>query len=71
MVANDVQGPVWSKFTEALFEDSGWYKALYSYSKPLYWGKDQGCDFINKPCIDPNSKKSAFGDYFCDEAELT
>ncbi len=35
MVANSVKSPVWSVFTHALFEDSGWYKA--NYSKIFYY----------------------------------
>lgn len=32
MVANSIKSPVWTAFTSALFEDSGWYKADYKYA---------------------------------------
>lgn len=40
---------IFSKFTLALFEDSGWYQVNYDFADPAYWGKDKGCDFL-KTC---------------------
>ena len=40
-----------SEMTLALFEDTGFYKVKY-YSGGLFkFGKNKGCDFINKKCI--------------------
>jgi leishmanolysin-like peptidase len=47
-----------SKFTLALFEDTGWYKANYSFAEPLKFGKNAGCDFLNKKCVDPSTGKA-------------
>lgn len=43
--------------TLAMFEDSGWYKVDFSYSQPLYWGANQGCDWVKKKCIQNNIAK--------------
>ena len=44
-----------SKFTLALFEDMGWYKADYSMADPLQFGKKAGCDFLEKKCVEPST----------------
>ena len=46
-----------SKFTLALFEDMGWYKANYSIADALQFGKNAGCDFLNEKCINPTNGK--------------
>jgi hypothetical protein len=50
MTASSMQDGALSKFTLAFFEDSGWYKVDYSLAEEMYWGKNQGCDFMNKLC---------------------
>ena len=44
-----------SKFTFALFEDMGWYKADYSMADALQFGKKAGCDFLEKKCVKPST----------------
>ena len=44
-----------SKFTLALFEDMGWYKANYSMADALQFGKKAGCDFLEKKCVEPST----------------
>ncbi|MED6197393.1 hypothetical protein PIB30_056048 [Stylosanthes scabra] len=39
-----------SNMTLALLEDSGWYKANYSMSDCLVWGRSQGTEFVTSPC---------------------
>ena len=39
-----------SEFTLALLEDSGWYKANYYTGGLMRFGKNQGCNFLNKDC---------------------
>lgn len=34
---------VYSNFTFALLEDSGWYLPSYRNTDPMVWGKNQGC----------------------------
>ena len=42
---------VYSALTLAALEDSGWYRANYSVTEPLIWGRGLGCDFINEKCV--------------------
>jgi subtilisin family serine protease len=44
-------GTAVSIFTLAVLEDSGWYKANYSLSQPLPWGRQTGCRFVTDQCI--------------------
>lgn len=37
---------IYSEFTFALLEDSGWYKPTYNNIDPVEWGKDTGCKFL-------------------------
>ncbi|RNE95036.1 surface protease GP63 [Trypanosoma conorhini] len=38
--------------TMAMFEDLGYYKAVWRMEKPMAWGRGAGCDFLEKPCSD-------------------
>ena len=40
-----------SEFTLALLEDSGYYKANYYTGGLMQFGKNKGCDFVFKKCI--------------------
>ena len=67
-----IEDIVYSEFVLAALEDSGWYDIDYSYVSPTVWGKDQGLDFFDKPCIDEvlvdgvKEYKAIFQE-FCDE----
>jgi len=50
-----------SEFSLGLLEGSGWYAPDYSYAEPYFFGKGQGCDFLNQKC---SSSKAVF-DEFC------
>ena len=51
MVSSDYRERAISEMTLGLFEDSGWYKVNH-YSGGLFrYGKNRGCDFIDKKCI--------------------
>ena len=41
-----------SEFTLAFLEDSGFYKANYYTGGLMRYGKNKGCDFIEKNCLD-------------------
>ncbi len=41
-----------SPFTLALLEDSGWYKANFTMSRNPSFGHGEGCDFVEKRCIE-------------------
>ena len=52
MISTDYDEYVISDITMALFEDSGFYKVNY-YSGGLFkFGKNKGCNFLNKKCIE-------------------
>jgi len=57
-----------SEFTLALLEDSGWYKANYYTGGLMRFGKNQGCNFINKDCLKYKSfiYEVNFKNEFCD-----
>lgn len=68
-LANDYM--VYSNFTLAFFEDSGWYKVNYTFTNSfrqfdLNWGKGKGCDFVVKPCTDRKTYP-----YICDTDHST
>lgn len=41
---------LYTQFTLALFEDSGYYIPNYELAEPIYWGKGEGCEFISENC---------------------
>ena len=65
MISSDYLDNVISDITLALFEDSGLYKVNY-YSGGLFkFGKNMGCSFFDKKCIEEGS--TDFKDEFCTE----
>lgn len=52
-----------SEITLALFEDSGWYSVNYYTGGLFKFGKNKGCDFLNKKCIENNVPLTT--DEFC------
>lgn len=64
-----------SSLTLALMEDSGWYLANYTNSRMSPWGLGSGCDFVEKPCLTPNSLDEATvpdysAGFFCNEGAV-
>ncbi len=43
-------GDVVSSLTLAVFEDLGMYLGNHTATKCMYWGKKQGCEFVNSRC---------------------
>jgi len=65
MISTDYPDTAISDITLALLEDTGFYKVNY-YSGGLFkFGKDEGCEFFNKTCIDKTSEKATSKE-FCD-----
>ena len=58
-----------SEFTLALLEDLGWYKVNYYTGGLMKFGKNKGCDFIDKDCVNIGGEKitSRFPNDFCSE----
>jgi len=53
---------VLSNLTLALMEDSGWYLPEYSFAGLLKFGRNAGCDFVEKKC---ESEGPAAKEFFC------
>ena len=63
MVSNNYYENVISDITLALFEDSGWYQVNYYTGGLFRFGKNEGCSFFEKKCIE--NEKSVFPNEFC------
>lgn len=63
MIGESYPENVISEISLALFEDSGWYKVNYYTGGLFRFGKNKGCDFVQKKCI--NDGKSSFPNDFC------
>ncbi|CAH2065123.1 unnamed protein product, partial [Iphiclides podalirius] len=50
MTGTHTQNSVFSRVTFAMLEDTGWYRADYSYAAPLDWGRNLGCGFAMASC---------------------
>ena len=48
MTASNSKNTVFSRFTLALLDSTGWYTSVdYSYAEPMLWGKGKGCRMLN------------------------
>lgn len=56
-----------SDITLGLFEDSGWYQVDYELANLFLWGKNKGCEFFDKKCVEKKNGKveTTFTDEFC------
>lgn len=61
MVAEDTKDAKFTKISLSIALDSGWYQVDLSKGEHYFWGKNEGCDFIQDHC----SVVSA--DEFCSE----
>jgi len=52
MTGTHTQNPVYSRITLALMEDTGWYKANMELAQSLSWGRNLGCDFAQRSCME-------------------
>ena len=41
---------IWGCINNALMMDSGWYYVDKTFCEESYWGKNKGCEFVNKKC---------------------
>ncbi|RHW67111.1 major surface protease-A [Trypanosoma brucei equiperdum] len=56
-------GGRYSVLTMALFEDMGFYRAIWGTEEDMHFGKGRGCEFLEKRCIE--NGRSNFPDVFC------
>ena len=50
MTGSSMPDSVFTGFTLALLESSGWYIADYTQSEPFNWGEKEGCAIANAKC---------------------
>ena len=55
-----------SEFTLALLADSGYYKVNYYTGGLMQYGKNKGCDFLNKKCVNNGTVNPYFKNEFFD-----
>ncbi|RNF10731.1 surface protease GP63 [Trypanosoma conorhini] len=55
----------YTALTMAMFEDLGYYKAVWGMEEPMAWGRGAGCDFLEKPCSDKSPAEHP--GMFCDK----
>lgn len=70
MTGTHTQNPAYSRITLALMEDTGWYKARMEMAQPLNWGRNLGCEFAQRSCMEWMETKAAkfvYLNYFKDK----
>jgi leishmanolysin len=67
MTASQISDQRMTEFTLAFLEGTGWYKVNYEMAEPIYWGKGQGCQFVEGSCVSESTGKPSFGE-FCSTA---
>lgn len=50
MVAEDTKDAKFTKISLAIAQDSGWYNVDLTKAEHYFWGKGEGCDFIQDHC---------------------
>ncbi|XP_035265094.1 leishmanolysin-like peptidase isoform X1 [Anguilla rostrata] len=74
MTGSHTQNRVFSRITLAIMEDTGWYRANYSLSERLDWGRGMGCDFVMKSCkywMDQQRQNRRVLSPYCDTVRTT
>lgn len=69
MIGESYEEVVISDISLAFFEDSGWYKVNYYTGGLFKHGRNSGCDFIYKKCI--QNDKTYFPNSFCYESGIS
>ena len=67
MTAQITGYPIFSIFSLALLEDTGWYQITYKQAERLAWGNKRGCNFYNNTtCLTNKSEYcSSVGEFGC------
>ena len=72
MTGTHTQNPIYSRITMALMEDTGWYLPDYGMADDFKWGRNLGCEFTNKSCLewmDTRQKKGLSIHPFCNKVK--
>ncbi|RNE97131.1 surface protease GP63 [Trypanosoma rangeli] len=57
----------YTALTMAAFEDLGYYKAVWGMEEPMAWGRNSGCNFLDKPCSEKTP--TTYPGVFCDKKD--
>ncbi|RNF16164.1 surface protease GP63 [Trypanosoma conorhini] len=60
-------GGYYTALTMAMFEDLGYYKAVWGMEEPMAWGNNSGCEFLDKQCA--GDVHAAYPDMFCEVSD--
>jgi len=63
MTASVIKEARFSEFTLALLEGTGWYQVNYSYAEPMTYGRNEGCAFLDTPCMNKGTKMVNFQEF--------
>jgi hypothetical protein len=63
MTASAITDARMTEFSLALLEGTGWYTVNYNMAEPIFWGKGQGCAFVNSLCVNPTTKAANFEEF--------
>ena len=63
MTSDSIPDPVITEFTLAVLEGSGWYQVQYNMTEPFNWGKNEGCSFLDGPCLSSTTFQPNFDEY--------
>lgn len=67
MTASNSKNTVFSRFTLALLDSTGWYVSVdYSYAEPMIWGKGKGCKMLNVSDCSASSEFCQTTGFSCD-----
>ena len=61
MTGTHTQNPIYSRITMALMEDTGWYLPNYDMADDFKWGRNLGCDFARKSCLEWMESRQKLG----------
>ncbi|GET86487.1 GP63, leishmanolysin [Leishmania tarentolae] len=67
LMAPAAAGGYYTALTMAIFQDLGFYQADFSKAEAMPWGKDAGCAFFTRKCMENNITK--WPNMFCNSTE--
>jgi hypothetical protein len=67
MTASNSKNSVFSRFTLALLDSTGWYPTVdYKYAEPMTWGKGKGCRMLDSSDCSARSEFCPSSGFSCD-----
>ncbi|RNE96031.1 surface protease GP63, partial [Trypanosoma conorhini] len=59
----------YTALTLAVFADLGYYRANWSMAELMSWGKNVGCEFLQKKCVDIKNLATRYPHMFCNKED--